>query len=110
MFTSLSVYIVFSTCARGLEKQNRSQMSQVLFGGARSSHQAVLLFKDSKARRLSPAGATPGAAYLALHLVGLRRGRAREEACGSCGSGSDLCAIIGSMRMTIRITPRREWR
>ena len=51
---------------RILEKQNRVQMSQVLFRGPHSSHQVVLLFKDSKARPLSPADATPSAAYLPL--------------------------------------------
>jgi len=35
-------------CARILEKQNRLQMSQVLFRGPRSRHQVVLLFKDSR--------------------------------------------------------------
>jgi hypothetical protein len=33
--------------ARILKKQNRVQMSQVLLRGSRSSHQVVLLFKDS---------------------------------------------------------------
>jgi hypothetical protein len=50
---------------RILEKQNRVQMSQVLFRGPHS-HQVVLPFKDSKARPLSPAGAMPSAAYLHL--------------------------------------------
>jgi hypothetical protein len=54
-------------------------MSQVLFRCPRINDEVVLLFKDSKARPLSPAGATPGAVYLPLHLVGRRRGLASRN-------------------------------
>jgi hypothetical protein len=52
--------------ARILEKQNRLQMRRVLFNCPRINQQVVLLFKDPKARPLSPADATPSAAYLPL--------------------------------------------
>ena len=58
--------VITGRLIRILEKQNRVQMSQVLFRGPRSSHQVVLLFKDSKARPLGPADATSPAAYLPL--------------------------------------------
>ena len=59
---------------RILEKQNRLQMSQVLFCCLRITHQVVLLLKDSKARPMNPTGATPSAIALPHTLAGLRRG------------------------------------
>jgi hypothetical protein len=46
-----------SSLARILEKQNRLQMSQVLFHCPLINHQVVLLFKDSKSGTREP-GAT----------------------------------------------------
>jgi hypothetical protein len=62
--------------SRILEKQNRLQMSQVLFHCVRINHQVVLLFKDSsEAAEPRRCHAERGPTY-PLHLVGLKRGLA----------------------------------